>query len=386
MPGRSWDHGPVGDQTIVDELRAIGLKAGLEAVGVASAEPFADTLSHLRQRRDEGLHGDMAFTYRNPERSTDPGRIVAGARSLVVGSLRHAPPTAQRPTADSPSGAGPIGRVAAYATTDHYARLRSGLEAVAVRLRTDGWTARVVADDNALVDRAAAHRAGLGWYGKSSNLLGPDLGSWFVLGSVVTDADLPTDTPVGDGCGACTRCVSGCPTGAIVAPGVVDARRCLAWLVQAAGAFPRQFRADLGDRLYGCDECQVVCPPNRGDRSVPVFMGDGAMADREEFVELLDRFGRWYIPERQPRYLRRNALVVLGNVGDPDDERSAHVLARYLAGDDPMLAAHGVWAARRLGRDDLVSLADPSTAEVADELAHPTPSRATPAPTRQSGR
>ena len=127
----------------------------------------------------------------------------------------------------------------------------------------------MVADDNALVDREAAYRAGLGWYGKNANLLLPGEGSWFVLGSVVTDAPAaPPSRPrrCADGCGTCTRCLDGCPTGAIVAPGVVDARRCLAWLLQVEGAFPREHRVALGDRLYGCDDCQEVCPPNRRRR------------------------------------------------------------------------------------------------------------------------
>ena len=121
----------------------------------------------------------------------------------------------------------------------------------------------MVADDNALVDREAAVRAGLGWYGKNSNVLLPGAGSWFVLGTVITDAPLPSSSRLSDGCGPCRRCLDGCPTGAIVAPGVVDARRCLAWLVQAPGSIPEDFRPAIGDRMYGCDDCQEVCPPNR---------------------------------------------------------------------------------------------------------------------------
>src|SRR5690606_28594835 len=147
--------------------------------------------------------------------------------------------------------AAPRGRVARYARADHYGELRAALRAVAGELKAAGWRARVLADDNALVDREAAYRAGLGWYGKNANLLLPGRGSWFVLGSVVTDAPLArTAEPVADGCGACTRCLDGCPTGAIVAPGVVDARRCLAWLLQVEGPFPREHRVVLGDRLY----------------------------------------------------------------------------------------------------------------------------------------
>ena len=161
------------------------------------------------------------------------------------------------------SGAAATGVVARYASDDHYGPLRHALGVIAERLQRDGWQARVIADDNALVDREAARRAGLGWYGKNTNLLLPGLGSWFVLGSVVTDAPLPPAVElVADGCGACRRCLPACPTGALVAPGVLDARRCLAWLVQAPGVFPLEYRAALGDRLYGCDDCQEVCPEN----------------------------------------------------------------------------------------------------------------------------
>jgi epoxyqueuosine reductase len=204
-----------------------------------------------------------------------------------------------------------------------------------------------------------------------------------VLGSVVTDAELPADEPVADGCGSCTRCISGCPTGAIVAPGVVDAARCLAWLVQAPGSFPRELRVDLGDRLYGCDECQVVCPPNRRTADTTRPAPNPVEGEREEFVaildllaasdeQLLERHGRWYIANREVRYLRRNALIVLGNRGSGDDPGTVDLLRGYLGGDDTMLAAHAVWAARRLGREDLMALADASDPEITDELVHAT--------------
>ena len=375
-------------------LVALGREHGLDAVGVAPADPFATAQRHLERRKAGGLHGGMAFTYRSPARSCDPGAALPGARALVVGawSYRREPvpelrlprpdpdrrprPAARPGTAGGlpASTAGPAaiavggtgtdaaaaavavggtgsaagsaavdvgpagGRVARYAWEDHYGPLRAALTAIADALRADGWRARVVADDNALVDREAAYRAGLGWYGKNANLLLPGQGSWFVLGSVITDAPVPpTGGPVDDGCGACTRCLDGCPTGAIVAPGVVDARRCLAWLVQAEGTFPREHRVALGDRIYGCDDCQEVCPPNRRlDRHGPAPAAGGSAQVVVDLVdllaasddELLARHGRWYIPRRQPRYLRRNALVALGNVADGDDLRVAGALAR----------------------------------------------------------
>jgi len=368
--------------------------AGLDALGVARAEPFDGTRAILEQRRQDGLHGGMQFTYRNPARSTDPERALPGARSLVVGALgyRHADPTApERPSAV----------VARYARADHYATLRSALDAVAARLTADGHRTKVLVDDNALVDRAAAHRAGIGWWGKNANLLLPGAGSWFVLGAVVTDAELPTaSAPVPDGCRGCSRCLDGCPTGAIVEPGHVDARRCLAWLLQDAGPFPRRYREALGDRIYGCDDCQEVCPPGRRDLRAadtdpfwytdpPASGGiggperDDAEGAPEAWVDLLGlldpatgddevlaRHGRWYVPRRQARYLRRNALVVLGNVADGRRPEVDEVLRRHLDHPDPLLRAHAVWAAARLGLHDVVDARrdDPSAlvrAEVA---------------------
>jgi epoxyqueuosine reductase len=365
------------------ELVSLGTAAGLAAVGVAGAEVFADTRSDLVERRSRGLSAEMQFTYRNPERSTDPDRIVRGARALVVGawsyrheggeSGRHERRSGHTGPSDSEGSPRPMGRVARYARHDHYADLRRALEPMAVRLRDGGWRAMVVCDDNALVDRAAAHRAGLGWFGKNSLILLPGLGSWFVLGTVVTDAPLAALGPSepaahGDGCGSCSACIGACPTGALVAPGVLDARRCLAWLVQAPGSIPEEYRVAMGGRIYGCDECQQVCPINRlADRrhptgTAPATAAGAANPDGDVDLldllgssdeELLASHGRWYIADRDPRYLRRNALVALGNVGSGSDPATVTTLRRWIGDDDPMVAEHARWAARRLGRADL---------------------------------
>ena len=342
--------------SLLAEVREAGLTAGLDAVGVAKAEPFLDARRHLHERKAAGLHGGMWFTYGNPERATDPEGLLEGARSLVVGARAY------RRAAPSPPS-GPAGRVARYSWRDTYQPLRDALDVVARCLKGYGHRTLVLVDDNRLVDREAAVRAGLGWYGKNANVLLEGHGSWFVLGSVVTDAALPAALPVADGCGSCSRCLPACPTGALIEPGVLDARRCLAHLLQAPGDFPIEFREALGDRLYGCDDCQDACPPNRlEDRRAPA---PPAGEDDEAWVpvldlldatddELIDRHGRWYIPRRQPRYLRRNALVVLGNTGDGRDPRVATTLRRALADPDPMLRSHAAWAAERLGRVDLL--------------------------------
>ncbi|HSP04379.1 MAG TPA: tRNA epoxyqueuosine(34) reductase QueG [Acidimicrobiales bacterium] len=353
----------LGATELRDRVAAAGRDHGLDEVGCTDVASFPEVRRSLDQRKAAGQHAGMSFTFRNPRRSTEPDRLLRNARTLVVGAKSYLESRPERPV-------GPVAAVARYAWRDHYAELRAGLEAMAEVLRDHGHRAAVFADDNALVDRAAAHRAGIGWWGRNSNLLIPGAGSWFVLGSVVTDAALPVaSAPVADGCRSCTRCVDACPTGAITADGVIDARRCLAWLVQDVGVFPREHRVALGDRIYGCDDCQEVCPPGRRDvaavdrSDVAVHLGsppdawvsvlellDPDVADDE----LLERFGRWYIPRRDPRHLRRNALVVLGNVGDASDPRQRAAVTRWCRDGDELLRAHAVWAAARLGLCDLV--------------------------------
>ncbi len=354
-----------------DDLLRYTEELGFAAVGVTSAQPFTETRVHLETRKAAGLAATMQFTYRNPDRATTPTDALPGASSLIVGAWPYGGDDPEAPP-------GPTARVARFARGNPYAGLRVALDAVAERLRGDGHRARVLMDDNALVDRAAAHRAGLGWWGKNTNLLLPEGGSWFLLGSVLTDLVLaPNGTPVPDGCGSCRRCLDACPTGALE-PGVLDARRCLTWLLQARGQFPREFRVALGDRIYGCDDCQDVCPPSRFGGCTP-SIADDTWVDVVDMLTLddealIDAVGHWYIPGRQARYVRRNLLVVLGNVGDPGDPRVVIALRRALADPESIVRSHAVWAARRLGLDRLLSpVADDPEPTVRDELAAPMP-------------
>jgi len=340
-------------ESLRDELNAVADRHGIERLGVCSADVFVDVRAALHERKAAGLSADMQFTYRNPDRSTDPQRALPGARSVVVAARSY---RRSRPTEDA---AGPLGRasIAEYVWEPHYAELKRGLDEIAATLVDAGYSTRVLVDDNALVDRAAAYRAGIGWWGKNSNILIPGLGSKFVLGSVVTTAELTvSDGPIDDQCGSCRRCFDGCPTDAIVADGVIDSRRCLAWLVQSPGSFPIEFRDALGDRIYGCDDCQTVCPPNtRSDRADPPAPTSGATT--VELIDLLDatddelmnRFGAWYIPRREPRYLRRNALIVLGNVADGSEPKVQEIIDRYVGSDDEIEREHAEWAAAKLG-------------------------------------
>ena len=370
------------DPGYLESLLQFARELGLDRVGVTDASPLSRARVAIDDRKARGLSDTMGFTYRNPSRSTDPTTAVEGARSIIVAARSY--------HSDQPDHPGGISaRVARYAQDDHYTPLRQALQKVALRLRADGYRAVVFADENNLVDREVAYRAGLGWFGKNANILLPGAGSFFSLGSIVTTAVLaPASQPAPDGCGTCRACYDECPTQAIVADGVIDARRCLAWLVQKPGIFPREFRVALGDRLYGCDDCQTSCPPtvrlhSRHHARIAPIAGPGAFVDVIELLNesnesLLEKYGSWYLADRDPRWLRRNGLIILGNIAPVDisaRENSVmspveQVLRRYLGDIDPMLRLHALWAAVRLGRRDLVeSLAVDADESVRDEYS-----------------
>ncbi len=338
---------------LADELRTLAVSLGFAKVGYASVEPFLDTRAALIDRVDRGYAADMTFTFAKPVRSTTPAELLPDAATLVVGAWAY-----HRDEIPTPLDDRLHGRVARYQWRDVYGEMKSAFGEMAKVLRADRWRTRVLADDNVLVDRAAAHRAGLGWYGKNANLLLPQAGSWFVLGSLLTDAPLPTNTePVADGCGTCVRCLPACPTGAIVAPGVIDGTKCLAWIVQSAGDIPDDLRVAMHDRIYGCDDCQEACPENRrAERttpSPPASDSDVAVVNllwllRAPDTDILAAHGRWYLADRNPDLLRRNAAIALGNVAEPASAEVRHALHEAAERGSAQLARHANWALLRL--------------------------------------
>lgn len=351
------------------QLHAIGLEAGLHSLGVAPAEVMHRARQQIQNRIDDDLVNDMKFTFLRPERSTTPIQHLDGAQSIIVGVRSYA--ISDHPDVGSSS---PLARVARYAWLDHYGHLKGSLSVVAERLRLDGHRAVVFADDNAMVDREAAWLAGIGWYGKNANILLPGHGSFFVIGCVITTAVLPVSTPIDDGCGACSRCIPACPTGAIVKNGVIDANKCLSWLLQKPGIFDRDYRVALHDRIYGCDDCQTACPPTRRTEL------NESTEQLQSIVEVLTWLSmddeslnascqRWYVHKRDMTWIRRNLLIVLGNIGNPNDPEVVNAIGKYVSHTQSELRAHAVWAAARLGLGHLVNHED-SDPMVRDELLH----------------
>ena len=351
------------------QLHAIGQAAGLHSLGVAPADQMLRARQQIQDRIDQDLVNDMKFTFLRPERSTTPTQHLDGAQSVIVGVRSYAIADHQDAATSSP-----LARVARYAWLDHYGHLKDSLSVVAERLRQDGHRAVVFADDNAMVDRESAWLAGLGWFGKNANILLPGHGSFFVIGCVITTAVLPIATPIDDGCGACSRCIPACPTGAIVKEGVIDANKCLAWLLQKPGIFDREYRVALHDRIYGCDDCQTVCPPTRRTALIE------STEQLESVVEILAWLSmddetlnascqRWYVHKRDMTWIRRNLLIVLGNIAEPSNPDVVDAIRKYVSHSRSELRAHAVWAAARLGLTELINHED-SDPMVCDELLH----------------
>ena len=328
-------------RTSAAELREWGEELGLDVVGAAPAAPYEETERAIRERRGRGLFAGMRFTTARPEVSCHPEALFEGARTVVSAALCYWAP-------DGAPGPGEA-RLPRYTWDDRYAHLRAALDELGRRL---GGDYRVLVDANEHVDREAAVRAGLGFYGKNTMLITQRHGSWVVLGTLVTSAEVEPSPRLELDCGSCRLCVDACPTGALDEPGVLDANRCLSWSTQRPGPIPEEHRAVLGDSVYGCDICQDVCPWNRGvekrragepPRGEPTV--DLVAWLEADAGELLDRYERLYVPRRDPRYLKRNALVALGNVGGPEH---AAALEPYAEGGDELLREHAAWALDRL--------------------------------------
>jgi epoxyqueuosine reductase len=328
------------------ELEQLAEELSIDVIGAAPATAYDQTERHIAERRARGLLADMRFTMARPEVSCHPETLLPNARSVVSAALCY--------YAEEPERGPGEGRLPRYTWFHAYAALREKLEALG---RALGGEYRVLVDENDHVDREGAVRAGVGFYGKNTMLITRKHGSWVVLGTLVTDVEIERSEPLPLDCGSCRLCIDACPTGALDEPGTLDSTRCLSYWSQAPGSIPEEYRSEVGAQVYGCDTCQDGCPWNRGIEKRRE--GHAPPSEAEPHVslvewleasddELRDRYERLYFPRKDPRYLRRNALVAAGNLGN---EELRPAVEAHAESGDPLLSEHAEWALSRLNSD-----------------------------------
>ena len=351
----------------MDLTAAVKSKAkslGFSAVGITSADPFQEAEASAAGRTAAGLMDGL--TWWNEARvhaSANPRRATPDAQTVIALAFPYPswePPSPARGGGQGggPDG-GPRGRIASYALgRDYHEVLLERMQPLLAMLREHGYTAKTYVDHGWMLDRAAAARAGIGWLGKNTNLLVPGVGSYVLLAEIVTSAPLETDAPLKKTCGTCDACMRVCPTGALVAPGALDNRRCISfWTIEHRGVIPLEIRPMIGDWIFGCDLCQEVCPvnarPAAPDPNALAAFGPPieARPRLEDLLTLDDaafrqRFRESALWRTRRSGLLRNVCVALGNVADRE---SVPALARALHDPEPLVRGHAAWALGRLG-------------------------------------
>jgi epoxyqueuosine reductase len=319
------------------------LELGFDACRFTSADAPAHK-EHFEAWLAAGNHGEMGYLLRNAEKRVDPRKVLADAQTIIVLGVSY-----------FGAGAGAIARYARF--TDYHDVIAERLKELAAFVNSFDATARALwyVDTGPFLERELAARAGLGFVGKHTNLIGRDLGNWFFLAEIITTLQMVVDPPESSRCGKCTRCLTACPTNAITAPYQLDARRCISYLtIELKGSIPEDLRPAIGNRIYGCDDCLQACPWNRfareGRMMKPHTRFDLDTPDLLELLALDDagfkrRMAGTPIIRTKRRGLLRNVCVALGNTGD----RSAlPALERATLDKEPLVAEHARWAIQQI--------------------------------------
>lgn len=343
--------------SLAARIKSWGRELGFQQTGIAGTELDAAE-SRLLDWIGAGLHGEMGYMTAHGGRRSRPAELVAGTLRVISARLDYWPAQA----ADAPATLATPTRayVSRYALgRDYHKVVRNRLQRLAERIEreTGAFRYRVFSDSAPVLEKPLAELAGLGWIGKHTNLIQREAGSWFFLGEIYTDLPLPTDTPVANHCGTCQACMDACPTRAIVAPYRLDARRCISYLtIELHGSIPVEFRPLIGNRIYGCDDCQLVCPWNKFAR--PSLEPDFAPRHNLDSASLIELFG-WteqeFLMKNEGSAIRRigherwlrNIAVALGNV-PATDRRVVAALDSRLNHPSELVREHVRWALARL--------------------------------------
>lgn len=352
---------PLVSGSLKQEIIEQASQLGFDLIGFACSDPFPETQLVLEERISAGLFSGLTwFNHDRAQIAGDPHHLMPQVRTLISLGISYLSDLEYTPSQPGQ----PRGRVARYAWgLDYHEVFKDKLTAL------HNWIeihlgrkveSRSLVDTARIVDRAVAQRAGLGWYGKNTNILNKERGSWVLLGELLLDFELPADAPVKTHCGSCTRCMPACPTGALIAPGVLDNNKCISYLtIELRGPIPREMRPLVGDWVFGCDICQEVCPVNR--KAAPgnhvEFAPHEGIGPSPDLIEILDmneeefraRFRHSPVRRTKLSGLQRNAAVALGNIADP---ASMSALARTLTANlSPIVRGHAAWALGRIGGD-----------------------------------
>ncbi|MFN3653074.1 MAG: tRNA epoxyqueuosine(34) reductase QueG [Armatimonadota bacterium] len=358
-------------------LLAEARRLGFELAGIAPATP-AETSTAYREWLEAGCAGEMHYLGRDPDRRADPRLVWPETGSILVAGLGYRTWEPKAEVWDDPLR----GRMARYALGDDYHDVLIHKLRALLAWAQERWGSevqgRTYVDTGPLLERDLAARAGLGWFGKNTCLIDRKQGSYFFLGALLLNLELPPDAPTTAHCGTCDRCQVACPTEAFLAPYVLDARRCLSYLtIELRGPIPRELRPLVGNWIFGCDVCQEVCPWNRkpGLATEPAFAPRPSL-QAPELIPLLRMtqeefsatFRRSAVKRTKRRGFLRNVCVALGNSGD---RAAVPALAEALSHDEPLVRGHAAWALGRLGgpqaeaalRSALAAEADPYVRE-----------------------
>ena len=339
---------------------------GFDACRVTSAEAPAHAREHLAAWLAEGAYGDMTWMAETFERRIDPRKLMPHAKSVIMLGLNYGPSADPLAALAHPE----VGAISVYARhRDYHDVLKGKLKELAAFLiaagRPEQADLKVFVDTAPLLEKPLAARAGLGWQGKHTNLVSREFGSWLFLGAILTNLDLPPDPPEADHCGQCRACLDACPTGAFPAPYQLDARRCISYLtIEHEGPIPRELRAAIGNRVYGCDDCLAVCPWNkfasegreaklaaRADLNAPP-LAELARLDEASFRS---RFAGGPIKRVGRARFVRNVMIAIGN---SNDAALAAVAAERLNDESALVRGAAIWALARLSsRQELSSFA-----------------------------
>jgi len=332
---------------------------GVDAIGIASPDPFVTLKERLIRHRELGR--ESGFEAKDLDRRTDPSLLFDRPKSIIAIAVAYSSKLENAPKSEPGARRGIMSR--ASWGQDYHDVLNERMQRIEAWLREHEPDVRVesMVDTGELSDRAVAERAGIGFSGKNSFIISPELGTYTYLGEMITNLPLPPDQPITEQCGTCTKCIDACPTGALVGPGELDAKKCVSFLTQTKEMLSVEYMKKIGNRLYGCDTCQIVCPINKGKNWThhKEMIPDPEVA-KPLLIPLLDisnkDFKRIYgytsSAWRGKKPIQRNAVIALGNFKDPT---AIPALAKVIR-DDPreVLRATAAWALCKIGGEEAI--------------------------------